>query len=88
MRRILFALVLIASPVLAATPDRTAMNEWFRVNEACRGDGIASACRARDRLQAALERRGWCWAYQDINVMPYEYRWHRCERIDANARKN
>lgn len=55
--------------------------EWEAQNEKCRGgshDPEDAVSKARDATATALEAKGWCWAYSDVNVYPADYRWHPC----------
>lgn len=57
------------------------MRQALSLDEECRGGQHTpddETCRLRDRVFADLEKRGWCWAYRDINIMPADFRWHRC----------
>lgn len=57
--------------------------QWMAANRECRGGNHEpddAICRKRDALELDLERKGWCWAYSDFNVMPMDYRWHDCRK--------
>lgn len=71
-----------ALPSAMSSHDRLLERRWFDANELCQGssDGatIDKACPHRDRLEHALERRGWCWAFEDWTIARVDFRWHRC----------
>lgn len=69
-------------PKDANNADRALMDVWLDQNELCQGSPDAATidvmCPERNRTQAKLEQRGWCWAYADRTVVRADYRWHRC----------
>lgn len=76
------AMLALSSGAINVSAERTAMREWDRQNELCRGSPDARtihvACPLRERIGRELYHRGWCYAYSDWRIMPQEYRWHRC----------
>jgi hypothetical protein len=69
-------------PEKSSADDRALMSRWLAENELCRGSSdevtIRSMCAKRERTGIVLERRGWCYAYEDDTVFPVDYRWHSC----------
>ena len=78
-----------AVPASASHADRAAIRTWFATNELCQGSSdvatIARQCPRRDKLANRLERRGWCWVYQDWTVSRVDYGWHRCSQTTLPA---
>lgn len=76
-----------SAPTLSTTlnpmaSDEDLKDQWGALNEECRGGQHTAddeICSARDRVETALQDRGWCWAYSDTTVVAADYRWHRCE---------
>lgn len=56
-------------------------DQWGALNEECRGGQHTpedEICSGRDRVETALQGRGWCWAYSDPAIVPTDYDWHKC----------
>lgn len=87
----MLALLATAGAVAKPAPSSTAMKrQWLAANEECRGGQHGpsdSVCLRRDRLGTALERRGICWAYSDVNVYPFDYGWHPCSQARPTRRR-
>jgi hypothetical protein len=70
-------------PMKSSADDRALMSRWFEENEHCRGSTdaktIQAMCAEREQTGNVLERRGWCYAYEDETVFPADYRWHSCD---------
>lgn len=69
-------------PIKSSAGDRALMSRWLEENELCRGSTdtktIEAMCARREQTGNLLERRGWCYAYEDDTVFPADYRWHSC----------
>ncbi|MDB5701481.1 MAG: hypothetical protein JWL66_1680 [Sphingomonadales bacterium] len=71
-------------PSDAPAAESATMRAWYRQNDLCRGSSdsatINTMCPQRDQSEAILQKRGWCWAYDDDTVYPPDYKWHRCSQ--------
>lgn len=69
-------------PTSASSSDRAKMARWLKLETLCRGSSdeatIDSECPRRDALGDELQRVGWCWAYDDAQILPVDYKWHWC----------
>ena len=76
-------------PASASHTDKAAIRGWFAANKLCQGSSDAATitrqCPRRDNLENRLERRGWCWVYQDWTVSRVDYGWHRCSQTTLPA---